>query len=147
MYMTNLANAGIRILIAEDMMVVRQLMRDVLFKGGYKHVFVADDGAMAWSKIQESHKENMHFDLILCDWNMPHISGIELLKMLRSHEALVVSKTPFMMITTNNEKHQVIEALSLGANNFVIKPFTSDVLLKKIELVLGKDNYGSIINN
>jgi two-component system chemotaxis response regulator CheY len=145
--MTNLANAGVRILIAEDMMVVRQLMRDVLFKNGFKHVFLADDGAMAWSKIQDSHKENMHFDLILCDWNMPNISGIELLKMLRAHEVEVIRKTPFVMITTNNEKHQVIEALSLGANNFVIKPFDSEVLLKKIELVLGKDIYGSVISD
>jgi two-component system chemotaxis response regulator CheY len=145
--MSGTESLGIRILIVEDMMVVRQFMRDVLFKNGFKHVFLADDGLMAWDKIQESSKLNNHFDLILCDWNMPKISGIELLRMLRSHEMESVKKTPFVMITTNNEKHQVIEALTLGANNFVIKPFDSEILLKKIELVLGKDLYGSVLNN
>ncbi len=126
----------IKILIVEDTQAARAIIRNILQEDGFKSIEEVEDGAEAWKEIQNAKKQQKYFDLLLVDWNMPHMNGLELLKKLRKDSDEKLAKIPFLMLTSVTEKDRIIEAISAGANNYLSKPFTSDMVIDKITSTL-----------
>lgn len=114
-----------KILIADDSGTMRSVQRKILSDLGLKDVVDVADGALALKAVAANK-----FDLILLDWNMPNLSGFEALKALKANPA--TKSIPVIMITSEAEKSHILDAVRLGAANYVIKPFTPAVLKEKI---------------
>jgi two-component system chemotaxis response regulator CheY len=125
-----------RVLIVDDMKTIRNLVRQVLSTLRLTNVVEHSDGEAAWKDIEASADLKQAFGLVVSDWAMPKLSGIELLKRVRMNEA--VMGTPFLMITAENEAAQVKEAIVAGVSNYITKPFTPDTVKAKIEAVWKK---------
>lgn len=125
--------ADIKILIVEDMAVLRKMVRGMLSQIGFTNISEADDGATAWPMIQSAVKEGKPFEFIISDWNMPTMSGLELLKNVRADATMV--KTPFLMVTAENDQENVVVAIKSGVSNYVVKPFSAQILKEKIEKI------------
>ena len=119
------------ILLAEDTAITRGIVHKMLYKLGFTHVREAADGAEARRAIEKSLTVgNKAFGLIISDWNMPEMSGLQLLKRVRSEPRLTL--TPFIILTSNNEKEHVLEAIRAGVTTYLAKPFPIETLEKKI---------------
>lgn len=97
---------------------------------GITEVVEANDGHEALEKVRQCLDKKQLFDLILCDQNMPKISGLDFLKALRATPE--TSKIPFIMITAESDREDVIEALAAGANDYIVKPLSPDTIRRKI---------------
>lgn len=122
-----------RILVVDDMIVMRTLLKGQLRQMGFSNVQEAADGGKALELIQKQHDLKAPFDLIFSDWNMPNLTGIELLRKVRSTPEIM--NTPFILITAEGEQSQVKEAIDLSVNSFIRKPFAPAVLKEKLEFV------------
>jgi two-component system chemotaxis response regulator CheY len=122
-------DTSIKILIIDDFATMRRIMKNILKQLGFKNLVEADDGTTALN-ILESQK----IDLIISDWNMPKMTGIELLKKLRA--STEYKKTPFLMVTAEAQKQNVIEAVQAGVSNYVVKPFTAEAISDKLKKIL-----------
>lgn len=118
-----------KILIADDSGTMRSVQRKILSDLGFKDVIDAADGALALKAVAANK-----FDLILLDWNMPNLSGFEALKAIKANPA--TKAIPVIMITSEAEKSHILDAIRLGAANYVIKPFTPAVLREKLALYI-----------
>lgn len=118
-----------KILLIDDSRTMRNIQKSVLTQLGYTQVEEACDGQDALSKVNAYAP-----DLILCDWNMPNMDGLTFVKAFRTQNKTV----PVIMVTTESEKSRVIEAIKAGVNNYVIKPFTPDLLSQRINETLTK---------
>ena len=125
------AAAALKVLIVDDQNSVRQMTRMTLEQLGIRHVHEAENGvgAMETASIQP-------LDLVISDYNMPEMDGLGLLRAIRGHP--VVRKLPFILLTGRGDKELVVKAAQAGANNYLIKPFTTQILREKIEQVMGK---------
>jgi two-component system chemotaxis response regulator CheY len=115
----------IRILIVDDFSTMRRIVKNLLNDLGFFNTAEADDGHSALAELRKGA-----FDLIVTDWNMPGMPGIELLKQVRADAAL--SKIPVLMVTAEAKREQIIEAAQAGVNGYVIKPFTATTLSDKL---------------
>lgn len=122
--------ANLQILIVDDQQSMRELTRHCLKQMGISKVAVAKSGEEALDVLGKTK-----FDLIISDWNMDGISGLELLTKVRNNP--ILGKLPFIMATGQKEKGQIVAAKEAGANNYVVKPFSTTDLKKRIEAVLG----------
>jgi len=122
-------NKEITIFVVDDFATMRKIVKNILVQLGFKNVLEADDGTTALEVLKKQK-----VDLIISDWNMPKMSGLELLKAVRSDENLKSVK--FIMVTAEAQKENVIEAIRNGVNQYVVKPFTPEVLKEKMEKVL-----------
>ncbi len=120
---------GMKILIVDDFGTLRRIIRNALKQGGYDDFTEAADGKEAIALLK---KET--YDLILSDWNMAEMTGMDLLEAVRSDSDL--KDIPFLMVTAEGSKEKVIQAIKAGVNNYIIKPFTPNMLLEKIERIL-----------
>jgi len=120
---------GIRVLFVEDSPTMRRIIHNSLNRIGFDDVVEAEHGLDALEKIRE-----YEFDLILTDWNMPEMDGEQLVEHLRKNPRY--KETPIIMITTRGMHDDVITAVRLGVNGYIVKPFTPDVLKKKISDIL-----------
>lgn len=122
-----------KILIVDDSSTMRRIIGNVVMQLGFaKDNFdEAENGVKAWKLLSEAH-----YDVILTDWNMPNMNGLELVKKIRSEGTH--QKTPIIMITTEGGKNEVITALKSGVNNYIVKPFSAEVLKEKLDGVLKK---------
>jgi two-component system chemotaxis response regulator CheY len=120
-----------KILVVDDFTTMRRIVRNLLKQLGYENIDEAEDGQQALSKLKN---DKYHF--IISDWNMPNMTGIELLQHIRSD--LELKSLPFLMVTAEAEKERVIEAIKTGVNNYIIKPFTAEILKDKMEKILKK---------
>ncbi|RMH11834.1 MAG: response regulator [Planctomycetota bacterium] len=118
-----------RVMLIDDSKTMRNIQKSVLKQLGYTELEEACDGQDALSKIGAFQPE-----LILLDWNMPNMDGLTFVKSFRSTN----KTTPIIMVTTEAEKSRVIEAIKAGVNNYVVKPFTPDVLSQRIEETLSR---------
>ena len=118
-----------RILVVDDMASMRKVTAHILGALGYGHVEQASDGKAAVLKLERSR-----FDLVITDWNMPGMSGLQLLKYIRADADLEFM--PVLMITTEGSKKQVIEAARAGVNSYIMKPFSGAMLQQKIDKIL-----------
>lgn len=123
--------AALKVLIVDDQKSVRQVTRMTLEEIGVRHIHEAEDGvkAMDTASLQP-------LDLIISDYNMPEMDGLGLLRAVRGHAA--ARRVPFILVTGRGDKELVTKAAQAGANNYVVKPFTADILKQKIEQVIGK---------
>lgn len=122
-----------KILIVDDMNTMRKVIKNMLVKLGCDNIQEANDGIPAWQMIQEAAQRNEPFDFILSDWNMPGMTGLDLLKNVRADERF--KKTPFLMVTAEGEQGNVVTAVQAGVSNFIVKPFNNKTLLDKIEKI------------
>lgn len=120
-----------RFLIVDDFQTMRRIVRNILRQLGFENFEEAEDGEQAFSKLKAGG-----FDFVISDWNMPNVDGITLLKRVRSDPAL--KDMPFLMVTAEAEKDKVVEAIRSGVSNYVVKPFTAEVLKEKMDRVLEK---------
>lgn len=121
---------SIRILIVDDFATMRKVIRNLLKQVGYENIVEAEDGAIALRTLKAQK-----VDFVISDWNMPNMSGLELLKAVRAAEEL--NATPFLMVTAEALQENVIAAVKAGVSNYIVKPFTAEVLNSKIEKILG----------
>ncbi|MBW2147224.1 MAG: response regulator [Deltaproteobacteria bacterium] len=119
-------NTNMKILVVDDFSTMRKIVKGILKKLDFTNIEEADDGAAALQKLNADK-----FDLIVSDWNMPNMSGLELLKAIRSSQEL--KEIPFLMVTAEAKKDNIIEAVKAGASNYIVKPFTEEVIQKKLE--------------
>ena len=119
---------NMNILVVDDFNTMRRIIKTALKQIGFKTILEADDGTTALRVLKE-HK----IDLILADWNMPKMSGIQLLKEVREDESL--KEIPFVLVTAEAQKDNVIQAIKAGVNNYLVKPFTADGIKEKLEQV------------
>ncbi len=116
------------VMIVDDFATMRRIVKNILTQLGFKNFVEADDGSVAWEMLQ---KEPV--DFIVSDWNMPKMTGIELLKKVRADEKL--QDTPFLMVTAEAQKENIIEAVKARVSNYIVKPFTPETLGEKIEKI------------
>ncbi|MCH7958747.1 MAG: response regulator [Candidatus Hydrogenedentes bacterium] len=117
-------------LVVDDSSVMRKVVIGALSRADITEVDQAADGVEAVNAVKKSDT----YDLILMDWNMPNMLGIDAVKAIRE----LGSTTPIIMVTTEAEKGRVVEALKAGANNYIIKPFEPATIVEKIKGVLEK---------
>ncbi|MGM0419180.1 MAG: chemotaxis response regulator CheY [Thermodesulfobacteriota bacterium] len=118
-----------KVLIVDDFSTMRRILKNILKQIGFTSISEADDGTTAWEELQKNS-----FDLIICDWNMPKMSGIELLKKVRADDTY--KDIPFLMVTAEAQKQNVIEAVQAGVSNYVVKPFTAESISEKLEKII-----------
>lgn len=119
---------NMRILIVDDFSTMRRIIRNLLGELGFEHMEEADDGATAMPLL-----ESQEFDLLVLDWNMPGVPGIDVLKWVRAHERL--SAMPILMVTAEAKREQIVEAAQAGVSGYVVKPFTAETLKSKLERI------------
>ncbi len=118
----------IRILIVDDMSTMRRIIRTILNQLGYTNIDEAENGKQALAKLKKEK-----YDFVITDWNMPEMDGLSLVKAIRSDPEL--KHIPVLMVTAEAKKENVIQALKAGVNNYIVKPFTPEVLKEKIEKI------------
>lgn len=128
--------AETKILVVDDFKTMRSIVKKTLQGMGLSNITEAEDGAQALTLIRKAFTEGAPFGCIVCDWNMPNMSGIELLKEVRSDANL--KSVPFVLVTAENEQKQVIEAAKLGVSNYIVKPFTPADFQTKLTAVYNK---------
>jgi len=122
-----------KILVVDDSSTMRRIIVNTLSRLGYKDVVQGADGIEAWDTLQA----NPDVGIVITDWNMPNMNGLELVKKIRAQDKY--KAMPIIMVTTEGGKKEVIIALKAGVNNYIVKPFTPQVLKEKLEGVLGKN--------
>ena len=122
-------DTSIKILVVDDFATMRRILKNILKQLGFTNITEADDGTTA---LEELKKAN--YDLIISDWNMPKMTGLDLLKKVRSDATL--KEIPFLMVTAEAQKQNVIEAVQAGVSNYVVKPFTAEAIADKLKKIL-----------
>jgi two-component system, chemotaxis family, chemotaxis protein CheY len=117
-----------KILIVDDFSTMRRIIKNLLRDLGFTNTQEADDGASALPMLK-----NGDFAFLVTDWNMPGMTGIDLLKHVRADDRL--ASLPVLMVTAEAKRDQIIEAAQAGVNGYVVKPFTAQVLKEKIDKI------------
>ncbi|HIP93002.1 MAG TPA: response regulator [Desulfurobacteriaceae bacterium] len=117
-----------RFLIVDDMATMRRIIRSILNQLGYQNIDEAEDGRVALQKLKQQK-----YDFVITDWNMPNMTGIELVQAIRKDPDL--KHLPVLMVTAEGKKENVIMALKAGVNNYIVKPFTPETLKQKLEQI------------
>jgi two-component system, chemotaxis family, chemotaxis protein CheY len=118
----------LRALVVDDSRAIRAVLKRMLGELGFQTA-EAGDGLQALAVLEEAGA----FDIVLVDWNMPEMNGLELVKAVRAIASF--ESMPMLMVTTESEMERVIEALTAGASDYLMKPFTKDALLSKLEIL------------
>ncbi len=121
---------GLRFLVVDDSVTMRRIVVNSLKNLGYEDFVEAGDGKEALEKLNADGSINF----LITDWNMPVVSGLELVKTVRGDSKL--SQLPILMVTTRGVKEDIIEALQAKVNNYIVKPFTPQVLKEKIDQIV-----------
>lgn len=119
-----------KILVVDDCMDTRNHIKLILRKKGFKKVVSAQDGQEALDMMNKAFEDYDPVELVLADWQMPVVDGITFLDKMKIDKRL--KDTPFIMITSDNDKDHVIEAISHGVDNYIVKPIVAESLLQKI---------------
>jgi two-component system chemotaxis response regulator CheY len=124
-------NFSIKVLVVDDFPTMRRIVKNLLKQIGFENIDEAEDGTQALNKLKSGN-----YGLVVSDWNMPGMVGIDLLRNVRQDAAL--KEMPFLMVTAEAEKEKVIEAIKAGVDNYIVKPFTAEVLKEKLEKIADK---------
>lgn len=122
-------NTEIKVLVVDDFATMRKIVRNILGQLGIKNVDEADDGSTALPKLQQNK-----FDLVISDWNMPKMTGLDLLKAVRADANL--QGLPFLLVTAEALKDNIVAAAQAGVSDYVVKPFTPAILEEKLIKIL-----------
>jgi len=121
----------LKLLVVDDSSTMRRIIKNTLARLGYKDVLEGADGVEGWNVLDS----NPEIDMLITDWNMPEMNGLELVKKVRADDRFI--DLPIIMVTTEGGKAEVITALKAGVNNYIVKPFTPQVLKEKLGAVMG----------
>lgn len=121
----------VKILVVDDSSTMRRIIKNTLQRLGHQDILEAEHGVEAWQILGQ----NSDIAVLITDWNMPEMNGLELVKKVRAEQKYI--DMPIIMVTTEGGKAEVITALKAGVNNYIVKPFTPQVLKEKLEDVLG----------
>lgn len=127
---------SVRVLVVDDFEIVRLTIKNSLRELGLTQIEEAQDGRVALKKIEESHAMGKPFDMVFCDWNMPEITGLEVIQICRSKPEL--NKLPIVLVTAEGDQESVIKALKAGSNDYILKPVNREVLEKRVKKILAK---------
>ena len=119
---------NIRVLVVDDFSTMRRIVKNILRQLGFNNVVEADDGTTAWDVLNRDK-----IDFIISDWNMPQMTGIELLRKVRASEEF--GDLPFLMVTAEAQQENIIEAVQAKVSNYIVKPFTAEVMKQKIDKI------------
>ena len=119
---------NMKILVVDDFSTMRRIIKSILRQIGFVNVNEAEDGEMALSMLNHER-----YDFVVTDWNMPKLSGLDLLKAMRNDERL--KNIPVLMVTAEALKQNVIEAARAGVTNYIVKPFTVETMQEKINRI------------
>ncbi|SMP88373.1 two-component system, chemotaxis family, response regulator CheY [Epsilonproteobacteria bacterium SCGC AD-308-O04] len=120
-----------KLLVVDDSSTMRRIIKNTLARLGYKDILEGADGLEGWAAMDA----NPDIDMLITDWNMPEMNGLELVKKVRADDRF--KDVPIIMVTTEGGKAEVITALKAGVNNYIVKPFTPQVLKEKLAAVMG----------
>ncbi|WP_281951188.1 chemotaxis response regulator CheY [Nitrosophilus kaiyonis] len=123
-----LPDKNIKILVVDDMSTMRRIIKNLLNQLGYKNIDEAEDGLAGLQKLR-----NNKYDFVITDWNMPNMTGLEMVQEIRKDPNL--KNTPILMVTAEAKKENVIMAIKAGVNNYIVKPFPAEVLKEKMEKI------------
>jgi len=124
-------NPDLAFLVVDDFSTMRRIVSGLLRPCGAARIFEAEDGVQALRII-----ESNPIDFVISDWNMPNMSGLDLLKILRAHPKF--SRMPVLLITAEGKKENIVEAAQAAADGYIVKPFTHDALQEKLCRILTK---------
>lgn len=127
-----------RILVVDDMPTIRDLVKNQLKAMGFKNIIDAADGEAAMLLLMQNQTAGTPFQLVISDWNMPKMTGLEFLKQVRASETW--ANLPFVLLTSESERDQVSQAILAGVSQYVVKPFAAKVFEEKLKTVWAKHN-------
>ncbi len=125
-----MVDKNMRILVIDDAQTMRRIVINLLRQLGFTNMQEADDGTTAWERLGQEP-----YDLIISDWNMPKMTGIDLLRKVRADDKY--KATPFIMVTAEGKRENVIAAVQAGVSNYIVKPFNAATLKEKMVKVIG----------
>ncbi len=121
-------DTNMRLLVVDDFSTMRRIIKNILRQLGFNNIEEADDGTTAWEVINKGG-----IDFVISDWNMPQMTGIDLLRKVRASEEF--ADMPFLMVTAEAQQENIIEAVQAKVSNYIVKPFTADTLKQKIDKI------------
>ncbi|AXL53750.1 two-component system response regulator [Paraburkholderia caffeinilytica] len=124
-------NTKIKILVVDDFPIMRQIITSLLRELGFVNIAQAADGVEALQ-----HLKSAQFGFVLSDWNMPNMDGLTLLKAIRAD--IQLKTLPVLMVTAEAKKENIVAAAQAGANGYIVKPFTAEILGEKITRIVEK---------
>lgn len=127
-----------RILVIDDIASMRELVKNTLKGLGYKYIQEATDGDEGLRTLLQSNAVGTQIQLIISDWNMPNMKGLELLKQVRATAEW--STLPFILLTSEAERDQVTEAVLAGVSQYIVKPFSAKIFEEKLKAAYLKHN-------
>ena len=133
MEQATIADPNTKFLVVDDFSTMRRIIRNLLKELGFTNVDEAEDGLIALGKIKSGG-----FQFVVCDWNMPNMDGLTLLQKVRAEPE--IGKIPFLMVTAEAKKENIIAAAQAGANGYIVKPFTAATLDEKLVKIFEKLN-------
>lgn len=123
-----MSNSSLRFLVVDDFSTMRRIVRNLLKELGYTNTEEAEDGSVGLNRLKSEK-----FDFVVSDWNMPVMTGIEMLRKIRADPDL--KSLPVLMVTAEARKENIIEAAQCGANGYIVKPFTAATLDEKLQKI------------
>lgn len=129
--MDKIIDFRMKVLVVDDFATMRKIVRNILKQIGFEDITEAEDGCVALRLIKSEP-----VGLVVTDWNMPNMSGLDLLREIRQNPQ--TASLPVLMVTAEGLKENVMDAVKAGVNNYVVKPFTAEVLQEKIETIFKK---------
>lgn len=121
---------NMRVLVVDDFSTMRRIIKNILRQLGFSNIVEADDGTTAWETLNKDR-----IDFIISDWNMPKMTGIDLLRKVRASDEF--ADLPFLMLTAEGLQENIIEAVQAKVSNYIVKPFTPETLGQKIDKIFG----------
>jgi two-component system chemotaxis response regulator CheY len=131
-----LGHPDMKILVVDDFPTMRRIVKTLLRQNGYNNFIEAEDGAQAYKMLQAQPD----IEFIVSDWNMPNMTGLEFLKTVRADAKF--KHLPFLMVTAEAEKENIIEAVKSGVSNYIVKPFTGQTLQEKLSKIFAARKAG-----
>lgn len=122
-----------KLVVVDDSSTMRRIIKNTLIRLGYTDIYEGEDGVKGWEALDANPDTGM----LITDWNMPEMNGLELVQKVRADARF--EDLPIIMVTTEGGKAEVITALKAGVNNYIVKPFTPQVLKEKLGAVLGSE--------
>ncbi len=123
-------DTDMKVLVVDDFATMRRIVKNILTQLGFKNIIEADDGATAVDLLK-----NEKVDLIISDWNMPKMTGLELLQHVRADASM--ADVPFVMVTAEAQQDNIILAVKAKVSQYIVKPFTAETLGEKLDKVFG----------
>jgi two-component system chemotaxis response regulator CheY len=122
------ADPNMKILVVDDMSTMRRIVKNIMKQLGFANVEEAENGQDALDKLRVES-----FGFVISDWNMPVMTGIELLRAIRADDKL--KAIPVLMVTAEAQKENLVEAIQAGVSNYIVKPFTAEILQEKMNKI------------